>query len=63
MERKLTLSKEQFVEALTLRRDIDEDGNVRWYNSDGDLHRIDGPAMEYPDGRVQMFRPWLGTHR
>jgi hypothetical protein len=25
---------------------IDSDGNKRWYNSKGELHRLDGPAIE-----------------
>jgi hypothetical protein len=29
---------------------IDEEGNRRWYNSDGKLHREDGPAIERADG-------------
>ncbi len=30
---------------------IDNEGNMRYYNEDGVLHRIDGPAIEFFDGR------------
>jgi len=33
---------------------IDEDGARRWYQN-GELHRTDGPAIEWPDGN----RYWL----
>jgi len=29
---------------------IDEYGNKRWYNENGLKHRLDGPAIFYPDG-------------
>ena len=32
---------------------IDEDGNVFYYNEKGELHRIDGPAVEYADARKE----------
>ena len=44
------MNKEDFCEALTLRREIDDEGTVRWYNADGQLHREDGPAIEYSYG-------------
>ena len=28
----------------------DEAGNVHWYNKNGQLHREDGPAVEYANG-------------
>jgi hypothetical protein len=30
--------------------EIDKEGNKRWYNSKGKLHREDGPAVEHSDG-------------
>jgi hypothetical protein len=32
----------------------DQQGNCCWYNSKGELHREDGPAMEWADG----YRVW-----
>jgi hypothetical protein len=29
---------------------VDSEGNKKWYNSDGKLHRTDGPAVEYING-------------
>ena len=49
MEKKLTLSKEEFWDALTLRCELEQDGTF-WYNSDGEFHRVGGPAMEWADG-------------
>jgi hypothetical protein len=34
---------------------IDKHGNKLWYNSDGKLHREDGPAVEYPTG----YKEWI----
>jgi hypothetical protein len=33
---------------------IDEHGNKRW-RLDGDLHRVDGPAVEYADGDKEWY--------
>jgi hypothetical protein len=33
---------------------IDSDGSKRWYHNDN-LHRIDGPAIEYKNGRKEWF--------
>ena len=30
--------------------DVDKYGNIYWHNEDGQLHREDGPAIEYADG-------------
>jgi hypothetical protein len=35
--------------------DIDEEGNRYWYNSEGKLHRDNGPAVEWNDGAKE----WL----
>ena len=29
---------------------IDENGNKRWFNEDGNLNREDSPAIEYANG-------------
>jgi hypothetical protein len=33
---------------------IDEHGNKRWYHK-GELHRTDGPAVEYADGNKHWY--------
>lgn len=30
-------------------------GTKKWYNSAGQLHREDGPAIEWPSGRVEFL--------
>ena len=40
----------QVYEALRYRIEIGEDGSRRYYNTDGQFHRTDGPAVEYPNG-------------
>jgi len=35
--------------------EIDEDGNIRYYNEKGQLHRLDGPAVEYTDGSKEWW--------
>ena len=39
----------------TLRREVDGDGTVRWFNADNEYHRVDGPAIEYPDGSKKWY--------
>jgi hypothetical protein len=34
---------------------IDEDGNVYYYNEKGHLHRLDGPAIEYANGSKEWI--------
>ena len=34
---------------------IDLDGDTFWYNSAGDLHRTDGPAVEYANGDKEWY--------
>ena len=34
----------------TYKVTVDEDGIICWYNEDGQLHREDGPAIEWADG-------------
>jgi len=35
---------------------IKKDGAKRWYNENGDLHRLDGPAIIYSDGTKYWYR-------
>ena len=35
---------------------IDKDGNKIWRNKAGRLHRISGPAVEYPDGTKYWYQ-------
>jgi hypothetical protein len=33
---------------------VDDEGNKRWYHNDN-LHRLDGPAMEFPTGTKSWY--------
>lgn len=33
---------------------VDDEGTIRWYKN-GKLHRKDGPAVEYADGRQYWY--------
>ena len=35
---------------------IDDEGNVRYYNEKGQLHRLDGPAIEYANGDKEWYQ-------
>jgi hypothetical protein len=35
---------------------INENGDKYWRNKDGELHRIDGPAVEYIEGSNQWYQ-------
>lgn len=35
--------------------EIDEYGTKKWFNSKKELHRLDGPAKEYTDGRKDWY--------
>ena len=41
---------------------IDEYGTKYWHNSQGEVHREDGPAIEYPDGSKKWYKNGL-LHR
>ena len=55
-------SDDSLAELLTLTCEVDEWGAIRYRNSEGELHRVCGPAVIYPDGsewwyqRGQMHR-------
>ena len=33
---------------------VDKNKTIRWFNDKGELHRLDGPAIEYADG----YKEW-----
>jgi len=41
---------------------VDDDGTIKWYNEEGDLHRLDGPAVESADGYKGWYQKGL-CHR
>ena len=48
-------TKEEVFEALKYHVEVDVYDTRRYYNSAGELHREDGPAIEYADGPVLWY--------
>jgi hypothetical protein len=42
--------------------EIGKNGDTRWHNEYGQLHREDGPAIEYPNGDTWWYQNHL-LHR
>ena len=51
------MSEQAVFEALKYHRiEVDGDGSRRYYNTNGELHRTDGPAVEYADGDKSWYQ-------
>ena len=44
------MTDDALAEILTLTREVDEYEGIRWRNSDGQLHRVHGPAIIHTNG-------------
>lgn len=55
-------SEENLVELLTLRKEVSAGGTTTYYNTDGDIHRIHGPAIIWDNGTAEWFMHGL-RHR
>ena len=53
------MSEDAVFELLTLGCRVDSEGSLCYYNAQGQLHRVHGPAVIYPDGD----REWLQNGR
>jgi len=53
-----TMNKVNYIEKIKVMNNlhIDEDGTKRWYDQEGRNHRVDGPAIEYPDGEMRWYQ-------
>ena len=49
------MSEQEVFDVLKYRIEVDEDGTRRYYNTAGQLHRTDGPAIEWADGDKWWF--------
>ena len=56
------MPEQEVFEALKYRIEDDEDGTRRYYNTAGQLHRTDGPAIEWADGTKWWYQNGL-LHR
>ena len=52
----------EVFDSLKYRIEVDEYGNRRYYNALGQLHRLDGPAIERSDGTKEWCQNGL-RHR
>ena len=50
------MSEQAVFNALKYRIEADEDGTRCYYNNAGQLHRDDGPAVEYADGLKYWYQ-------
>lgn len=50
------MTEEILAESLTLRKVIDNFGNVHYYNKDDQRHRINGPAVIYVNGSERWYQ-------
>ena len=44
------MSEQEVFNALKYRIEVDDDGSRLYYNTNGELHRTDGPAVEWHNG-------------
>ena len=44
------------AEELTLRREVDNNHNISYFNSDNQLHRVNGPALIYTNGAKYWYQ-------
>jgi hypothetical protein len=56
------MTEDAVFEALALECRVDKYGTVRYFNTLGKLHRVYGPAVEWPDGRRAWWQNGL-RHR
>ena len=53
------MSKQAVFDALKYRFEVDTCGTRRYFNNAGQLHRTDGPAIEYADGYKAWYQNGL----
>ena len=51
-----SLTEAALFELLSLACRVDSDGYVRYYNTQGQLHRVHGPAIEYTNGGREWWQ-------
>ena len=56
------MSEQEVFDALKYRIEVDSYGNRCYYDTNGQLHRTDGPALEYADGSKSWYQNGL-LHR
>ena len=56
------MSEQEVFDALKYRVEVSKYGTRRYFNSAGQLHRTNGPAVEYADGTTLWYQNGL-RHR
>ena len=56
------MSEQEVFDQLKYRIEVGKDGRCRYYNIAGQLHRTDGPAIEWADGTKWWYQNGL-LHR
>ena len=56
------MTEDAVFELLSLECRVGTDGTVHYYNAQGKLHRVHGPAVEYSNGRREWYQNGL-RHR
>ena len=51
-----SLTEAALFELLSLECRVDSNGNVRYYNAQGQIHRVHGPAIEYSNGSREWYQ-------
>ena len=49
------MSEQEVFDQLKYRIEVGKDGTRLYYNTAGQLHRTDGPAVEYADGSKTWY--------
>ena len=49
------MSEQDVFDALKYRVEVAKDGTRRYYNNAGELHRDEGPAVEWADGTKEWY--------
>ena len=50
------------IDGISMRKEIDQDGTIRYYNENNEFHREDGPAIEFTNGYKEWYKDGL-RHR
>ena len=50
------MSEQEVFDALKYRVEVDEHGTRRYFNSANQLHRTDGPAVEWGNGNKSWYQ-------
>ena len=44
------------IDGISMRKEIDQDGTILYYNENNEFHREDGPAIEFTNGYKEWYK-------